>query len=194
MFNFHPSYNVRMELPLCAHCKLRRVPRKSQWLCSRTCANAYRGRSIAERFLDFYKPGAADACWPWTGTIHHRGYGVIGDNKNRQYLAHRLAYEHANGPIPDGMMVCHTCDNKPCCNPRHLFLGTNADNQADKARKLRGPRGTRHRSAKLTDADVISIRSLYPGMSQMAIAKQYGMNQTVISDIVRRKTWRHVMV
>jgi hypothetical protein len=178
--------------PLCIHCKVRPVKRVEQWLCSRSCANAYRGRSIAERFLKFYKPGPPDKCWQWTGTIHHRGYGVIGDNKNRQYLAHRLAYEHANGPIPEGLYVCHTCDNPPCCNPAHLFVGTDADNQADKARKGRSTHGAKSRSAKLTESDVRIIRSLYPGMSQQAIADRFHVNQTIVSDIVRRVTWKRL--
>jgi hypothetical protein len=182
----HPT-----ELPRCAYCG-RPVRRRSQWLCSRTCANAVRGRTVAERFMNFYKPGAPDECWPWTGTVHHSGYGVIGDNRNRQYFAHRLAYERAHGAIPEGLSVCHTCDNKPCCNPAHLFLGTLADNNADKARKNRSTHGAHHPGAKLTEDDVRTIRSLYPAMSQQAIADRYGMHQSVISDIIRRVTWRRI--
>jgi hypothetical protein len=154
---------------------------------------ASRGRPIAERFLDFYKPGKPDACWPWTGTIHHRRYGVIGDNKNRQYLAHRVSYERAHGPIPPGLYVCHTCDNPPCVNPAHLFVGTDADNQADKARKGRAPRGERNKAAKLTAEDVRAIRALYPALSQQAIANRFGVHQSIVSDIVRGETWTHVV-
>lgn len=182
--------------PLCAHCKFRPVKRPSQWLCSRACANASRARSLAERFLDSYKPGAPDACWPWAGTLSPRGYGVICDENNRQFFAHRLAYERTHGPIPKGQNVCHRCDNPPCCNPAHLFVGSHADNTADMIRKGRTPvigkRGAASPKAKLTEANVRTIRSLYPQMSQQAIADRFGMNQTVISDIVRRVTWTDV--
>lgn len=147
---------------------------------------------MAERFLDFYRPGKPDACWPWGGTIHHRGYGIIVNDHKRNALAHRVTYERFNGPIPDGMMVCHRCDNPPCVNPAHLFLGTHQDNMTDRNRKGRTQHGERHHHAKLTAADVLTIRSLYPGMSQTAIAKQFGINQTIVSDIVRRIIWKHV--
>jgi hypothetical protein len=181
-----------MEYPLCAHCHMRRVKRRDQRVCSRACANASRGRSVAERFLDSYKPGAPKACWPWTGTLHHRGYGVIGDNRNRQYLAHRLAYERVHGAIPEGLYVCHHCDNPPCVNPDHLFLGTDADNQSDKANKGRSTQGIKSPNAKLTDADVLAIRALYPRMTQQALADKFHVHQTIVSDIVRRVAWKHL--
>jgi hypothetical protein len=180
-----------MELPLCSFCRINRVRRTGQRLCSRTCAMASRGRSIQSRFYDFFSPGEPDDCWPWRGTIH-RGYGVIGDRNNRQYLAHRLSYEIHKGPIPNGLYVCHACDNPPCVNPRHLWIGDDAANQRDKALKGRAPRGERHHRAKLTADDVRAIRRLYPQSSQTEIAARYRMNQTVISDIVRGASWKHV--
>lgn len=177
---------------LCSHCKIRRVKRPSQWLCSRACANASRARPLAERFLDYYHPGKPDACWPWTGPIHHNGYGVITDDNLRQVQAHRVAYEHARGPIPKGLNVCHTCDNRPCCNPAHLFVGSDGDNMRDRDQKGRQAKGKAIPQAKLTEAEVRDIRFLYPKMSQQALANKYGVNQTIISDVVRRRTWKHV--
>jgi hypothetical protein len=84
-----------------------------------------------ERFMGFYQTGTPDACWPWKGPRDKEGYGVITDDTRRQIRAHRIAFERINGPIPQGQYVLHHCDNPPCCNPAHLWLGTIADNNAD---------------------------------------------------------------
>ena len=94
--------------------------------------------------------------------------------------------------MPTGKNVLHRCDNPPCCNPAHLFVGTVADNNEDKRRKSRHPHGVTHPLAKLTEDDVRAIRGLYPQMTQTAIAAQYGLDQTTVSEIVLRKKWRHI--
>lgn len=178
--------------PMCQHCRLKPITRKRAAYCSKACSNSSRQVPLADRFLIYYHPGKPDACWPWTGTIDRNGYGVISDEKRRQIRAHRIAYERVKGRIPDGLCVLHHCDNRPCCNPDHLFVGTDADNNHDRHRKGRYPTGAAHPLAKLTDQDVREIRSSYPQMTQKSIAERYGLDQTTISEIVLRKKWKHV--
>src|SRR6187455_1405138 len=107
-----------------------------------------------------YRVNPDTNCWEWTGHKLPKGYGRIGKD-GKLYQTHRLAYELARGPIPQGMHVCHHCDNPSCINPDHLFVGTNADNHADKIAKDRQakPRGIKNAAAKLNEADVRAIRA-----------------------------------
>ena len=141
-----------------------------------------------ERFVSFVNP--TSGCWNWTGGKTSRGYGNFWLN-GKTVAAHRFSYEQHHGEIPDGMFVCHSCDNPSCVNPEHLFLGTPADNTADmvaKGRKVIGPPGKR---AKLTEVDVSEIRHLVSsGMTQRAVAKDYGVDPSTVSYIITNKTWK----
>lgn len=126
-------------------------------------------------------------CILWPGPFTARGYGRSG-----QKLAHRVAWEAVNGPIPSGMFVCHKCDNRRCFNVGHLFLGTPADNSADMVAKGRQCRGE-SRSKRLSNTDVAIIKwCLDAGVQGRKLADLYGMSEMAVSDMKRGATWRHV--
>jgi predicted XRE-type DNA-binding protein len=134
-----------------------------------------------------------DGCWLWTGSMRTRGYGGFWlDGRND--MAHRVAWILAHGPIPEGLVVMHKCDNQSCVNPSHLQLGTFKDNSTDMVAKRRGREqfraGDEHRNAKLTQRSVIEIRSLHEsGVSQARLADKFGVTQSCISRAVTGKRW-----
>jgi len=132
-------------------------------------------------------------CWEWTAYKSPYGYGKFRVNGESR-CAHRIAYTIVIGEIPDGMCVCHTCDNRACVNPAHLWLGTYADNHQDmvsKGKKARNASfGETNGNAKLTKEQVLAIRTA-SGL-QRIIAKQFGVTQTVISRIKLRRAWSHL--
>ena len=127
-------------------------------------------------------------CLVWTGARKRGGYGEIKINY-RPASTHRIAWEVANGPIPKGLHVLHSCDNPPCIRHEHLFIGTNNDNIKDKLRKGRQPRGEKHCCAKLTEEQVVSLRMEYAlgAISQKAIGEKYGMSPSGVSLIISGK-------
>ena len=130
-------------------------------------------------------------CWEWTGSLDGHGYGRMGINGTR-VKAHRYSYELAHGPLCD-LFVCHHCDNRRCVRPDHLFAGTQADNLRDASRKGRMPHGATHSAAKLTDAQVQEIRSLFDqGWGGQDIANAYNLGPASVSRIGRRCGWTHL--
>jgi hypothetical protein len=147
------------------------------------------------------RSGGPDACWPWMASTRDRGYGQfsVGGREGAIPPTHRLAFVLATGQVPaDDVCVLHRCDNPPCCNPAHLFLGTRADNAHDRDSKGRGTappvtQGEQHYDARLTETDVRAIREATArGESQTWIAKRFGVSATAIRKIDKRQTWRHV--
>jgi hypothetical protein len=152
--------------------------------------------SHVSRFWD--RVPASDGCWEWQGTRATDGYGVFWDG-TRQVRAHRYSWELHNGPIPPGLNVCHHCDNPPCVNPAHLFVGTHADNVADKMSKGRHRSGKpdqwgeRNPAARLTAAQVAEIKALaLAGYTTMELAPRYGVTFSNIAMILRGLTWAGV--
>jgi hypothetical protein len=151
--------------------------------------------SLAARLALRVEKGDPTACWNWTGS-QTRGYGVMNIGSSRTQLAHRVAWIVANGSIPDGLLVCHRCDNPACCNPAHLFLGTDRDNHNDKIAKgrARAPapkRGESNCRAKLTAKEVLSI--LADRRSNVALAREHAVSPSLISLIRRGGVWKHLL-
>lgn len=153
-------------------------------------------RDAVERFWAKVNVTSTKDCWEWQGSRHKFGYGWF-SNGHKAGGAHRFSWQLKNGPIPDGMLVCHRCDNPACVNPAHLFLGTNADNMADMARKGRAKGGCHPgvgcARAKLDDATVIAIRQRKArGERAVNIAKTFNIQPATVRQICRRATWRHL--
>lgn len=145
-----------------------------------------------------------DECWEWKGARMQQGYGRF-CFKEETLRAHRVSWALAHGPIPDGLFVCHRCDNPPCVNPAHLFLGTRQDNMRDMVQKGRHPskteeypltqhpslrpHGERNTSTKLTDEQVDEIRRLsQPGTTHSELARRFNVWPSTISRAVLGKT------
>lgn len=157
------------------------------------------------------KSDGTDACWPWTGCLHPKGgYGLFAVNR-RIRMAHRVAYRSVCGYFPTCLKICHKCDNPPCCNPNHHFVGTQAQNVADmdakgrrnmakgdangsRKRPEKRPRGENNTEAKLTNEDIVAIRSDYvPRIVTMQyLAERHGVTKGTIWKILTNQNWTHV--
>jgi predicted XRE-type DNA-binding protein len=149
-----------------------------------------------ERFLDKIKEDEETGCWIWVAGISGSGYPQFWyDGKNCR--ANRLSYEHYKGTIPTGLYILHRCpggDNPICVNPDHLRVGDHTENMADRGVNGSQVRGELHPDSLLTESDVLMIRDLYATQrfTQSELALYYGVGQTTVSDLLRRKTWSHI--
>ncbi len=146
-----------------------------------------------------------DGCWLWTAATRGKtGYGAF-KYEGKVIDAHRMSWELAHGPIPEGLFVCHTCDERLCVNPQHLFLGTSQENALDAVNKgrMKPPayephhkraKGTENSAAILTEEQVVEIRERYKagGVSSRFLGRVYGVCHTTIQRIVKGRYWAHV--
>lgn len=155
---------------------------------------------VAARFWQRVDKRGTDDCWNWTAGTGSHGYGQLSIDAIPK-LTHRIAWELANGPIPDNLHVLHKCDNRLCCNVNHLFLGTNLENIQDMVKKDRQAKGKDKPDQKgeanvtsvLTAQEVIEIRErCAKGENQHELANIYGVSQGHISNLYRRVTWKHI--
>ena len=185
--------------------------------CSRKCRLNYdHSRATARDIINqrfWSNVDKSGDCWLWQGLVLNSGYGQF-YAAGKRYRAHRYSWILAHGPIPEGLSVCHTCDNPLCVNPDHLWLGTTLANQLDAVRKGRKAsgiksgaythpeqvqRGETHPSAKLTEADVLYLRRIWrrghkrgDGTGITALARAYGMSTSSIQAAISGKTWKHL--
>ncbi len=199
----------------------RQVSRGQGRCCSRACADAEKTRPVGDRLWEkvdrngpvpVHRPELG-RCWIWTASKTKLGYGKIGvpGRTSGWDFAHRMSWEVTNGPVPHGLFVCHHCDNPSCVRPDHLFLGTKAQNSADMAAKGRSSignrnptrlypgrviRGSRQHMARLDETKVAEIRARFKagGITEVALAREYGVSFQTVSLVVLGKTWRHVTI
>jgi hypothetical protein len=165
-----------------------------------TAACAIEGLSTPLEYKYWQRVIKTDGCWGWTGMTAAFGYGLIG-HRGKLLYAHRVSWElhfggHPciRGPIPEGIEVCHHCDNPPCTRPSHLFMGDHAANLHDAQVKGRlrqpGLSGSAHPQAKLTESDIPIIKALrLEGLLQREIAQQFGVTRAMIGYILRGQNW-----
>ncbi|MBX3002774.1 MAG: HNH endonuclease [Anaerolineales bacterium] len=149
-------------------------------------------KNLERRFWSKVDKGAIEECWNWTGAKQTKGYGSFGVGPGKTQLAHRVAYMLKEGPIPRGLVIMHICDNRLCCNPRHLKVGTIADNNHDAISKGRNAIGERNGNSKLTEEQVKDIRKLYGtgDYTNRQLAQMYKMSDSAIYSITKNKYWK----
>ncbi len=140
-----------------------------------------------------------NTCWIWLGSFFPDGYGQFyvrkdeGNPRTRNRPAHIVAWELTNGPVPDGKIILHDCDNPPCVRPDHLICGTQADNVRDAADKDRIAHGSRNGNSRLDEHKVKKIRELHAaGLNTVDLERKFKVARTTISSIVRGKIWARV--
>ncbi len=156
--------------------------------------------TLQDRFEKFIMADPNSGCWLWTGSVlppPALPYGRFQLSKRKSAQAHRVSFELYRGQIPPGLCVLHKCDVACCVNPSHFFLGTKADNNADKERKGRGNHAISYRNSntKLTEAQVLEIKQkLLNGSSTRQLAREYPVHRSSIMDLKAGRSWAHLQL
>lgn len=188
------------------HCHWHRLWRSAAWHLHRrlqlskqlSCRKGPAPKPAIERFWAKVERGSGSACWIWCGHVNSKtGYGMFTATRQEQPVgAHRYAWMSLHGPLTSADFVCHTCDNRKCCNPAHLYKGdaqSNAVDMISRGRMRHGPRakGEASPTAKLTNTNAATIRHLHKtGVSGMELARQFNVGRTTIGRIVANRTYR----
>lgn len=151
--------------------------------------------SLIARFWRRVRVGSTDECWPWIGA-HRNGYGAI-KHGHKVLSAHVVSYVIHHGQIPDGMLVTHSCDNRTCCNPSHLHLGTFRDNviEMQQRRLVSTQRGIEAYNAILDEDRVREIRRFASEnhCGYVRASRHFGLNKHTVRNVLRGETWKHVV-
>ena len=177
---------------ICGQCRTRFMPNPktvNPKYCTSRCFQQWRKspEQMAARFWEKVDRRGIDQCWPYTGSITTHGYGCA-QWGGRVLGTHKISYLLVKGPVPDGLQVMHACDNRICCNPRHLSLGTKADNAQDMVRKGRGRKDGGY---KITAAQASAIKAARGKATSGQLAREYGLSQSYIFHIWGGKSWRN---
>ena len=154
----------------------------------------YKVKSIHDRFWSKVSRGSDDECWEWQGAkLPNGGHGqcIAGDVVT---VSSRIAWALTNGNLPTDKVICHSCDNPPCCNPAHLFIGTQTMNMNDRHSKGRSPKGSQIGTSRLTEDQVREIRELYSSgkLASPSLSIKFNVAQSTISRVINRVGWDHV--
>jgi hypothetical protein len=138
----------------------------------------------------YIAPNMDTECWEWAGATLPKGYGVFSPSKGERFYTHRLSWEMHHGEIPDGLLVCHHCDNRKCVRPHHLFLGTAKENTHDMIAKGRNSKGENHINSKMTWETVNEARRLFTdGAAVKELARQFGISYMTMKTIITNEAW-----